>query len=453
MGGRGNYTVGPFRVELLGRPGPGITEVVVPPFGRVRADTHFAPLTLRASLQEVAATDLADILPPRVLDTIALDVEREGLVALRAYVWRSLAVVAIGAAVAGLLVYRTRWRRALAAGVSGFVLFASATGIAWLTYRPDAFLQPTFTGSLSLAPRLVGPIREATGRIEDFRAELQRLVGGAIQAYSRIAATQPAAESDVVLLHVSDIHLSPIGMDFAERLAAAFEVDLVVDTGDLTSFGTPVEVGITERIGSFGVPYVFVRGNHDSATTVAQVLRQENAVALVGEAREVAGLIIFGASHPVFTPDKREAVSDEEFAERARGAGGPILETLAALPTPPDIVAVHDDRMAEALTGFVPLVVSGHFHLTEARTEDGTLFLRVGSTGGGGFDLITAPEPIPLAAEVLYLDGDPPRLVAWDEVELDPISQNLTVRRRLTSELEEAGTDEPAPLGEPVPTP
>jgi len=35
-----------------------------------------------------------------------------------------------------------------------------------------------------------------------------------------------------------------------------------------------------------------------------------------------------------------------------------VAEDLALLGDPPDIVAVHDDRMVEALAGGMPLVIS-----------------------------------------------------------------------------------------------
>lgn len=451
VAGRTTYTVGPFRVDFFARPGSGATEIGLPPFGRIEADTHFPPLELEASLREVAATELSSIVNHKGVDGLAVEVEHEGLDALRSYLWRALGLVALGGAVAGAIVYRGRWRRGLTAAVSGIVLFGLGTGISWWTYRPEAFLTPTFTGSLALAPRLVGPLREATGRIEDFRGELERLVGGAVQAYTTIASISPAAQSDVVLLHVSDLHLSPIGMDFAQRLASAFEADLVLDTGDLTSFGTELERGVVDRIEDFDIPYVFVQGNHDSTVTVNEVAAQPNTRVLDFEMEEVAGLRIFGAPHPLFTPDLARDYPDDEIAATVSSVGEVVADRIRELDPPPDILAVHDDRMAVASSGAVPLVVSGHFHQTGARAVDGSLFLRVGSTGAGGLDTFTAVEPIPLEAQILYLDGDPEELVAWDTVSLDPITQDLRLERHLPSEVVE--TEESAPQGGPTPTP
>lgn len=449
MMGRYVYDLGPFRVEFFGRPGPSTTELALPPFGRLEADTHVAPLKLSATLDEVAAVELGEIVQHKGVDGLAVEVEEEARHVLGSYALRSLAIVLVGAAIAALLIYRDRWRPLLVAIVGAGLVFSGMAGASWLTFKPDAFLSPTFSGSLTLAPRLVGPIRTAGGRIQDFRAELERLVGGAVSAYSTIAATRPTTGVQIVALHVSDIHLSPIGMDFAQRLASSFEVDLVLDTGDLTSFGSPLEQGIISRIGEFGVPYVFVRGNHDSALTVNEVLAQPNAVVLRHEVQEVAGLRIYGAPHPLFTPTLDRDYPDEEIEQTVQAVGDVVADQVAGLR--PDLLLVHDDRMAEASVGLVPVVASGHFHETTAREEEGTILLRVGTTGAGGLDTFTAPQPIPLSAQLLYFDGDPAELVAWDTVELDPVTQDLTVRRHLPSEVLEE--EEPAPQGEPAPTP
>lgn len=439
------HDVGPFRVEMFARPGKGVTEIALPPFGRLLANTHVAPLRLTATLDEVAAPELTEVVRHKGIDGLAREAEEEGLAALRVYVWQAILVGGGGGAALGALLYRRRWRPVVGSALAAILFLGGSTALAAATYRPEAFLQPTFTGSLALAPRLVGPVREATGRIDDFRAELEHVVTGAVDAYARIATTPSISRSEVTLLHISDIHASPLGMDFAQRLARSFEVDLVVDTGDLTSFGTSLEQGVTQRIEEFGVPFVFVRGNHDSVLTVAEVTAQENAIVLDHEAREVAGLTIYGAPFPIFTPTEERVRDNEAFAESIRAVGEVVEAEVSRLPAPPDLLAVHDDRMAVAAAGRVPVVVSGHYHATGSREMDGSLFLRLGTTSGGGLDTFGAVDPIPFSAQILYFDGEPLELVAWDTVQLEPITQNLTVSRNLP------GTTEPAPEEEPVP--
>jgi predicted phosphodiesterase len=439
------YPVGPFDVEYLIRPGPGRTDIGLPPFGRLSVDTHAAPLHLTATLVSVDPDQGAEAIRSSDIATLTATVEREGLSALRAHALRALAIAVVGAASAGLLVYRTRWRVALAATAAATTLLGAAAGLATTTYRPEAFLEPTYSGSLRTAARLLGPIREAGARLEEFRSEIGRLAQETLAAYEGLSADPALSPDAVAVLHVSDIHASPLGMDFAQQVADSFEVDLVLDTGDITTFGTQLETSILERISGFGVPYAFVQGNHDSTAVTAIIGGEPNAVILDGKAATVSGLTIFGAPHPLYTPDPGFDLSHEEIEEAVRQAGAELAQELTAAVEVPAVLAVHDDRMAEAAAGLVPLVVSGHFHEAGQRVIDGTLFLRTGTTGGGGLDTFRSEvKPYPLSAQILYFDGAPLGLVAVDLVELDPDTRNLSVERRLATDL--MG-------GEPVPAP
>ena len=48
-------------------------------------------------------------------------------------------------------------------------------------------------------------------------------------------------------------------------------MDLVIDTGDLTDYGTAIETGLAGQIKTTkGVPYLFIPGNHDSPEVIQQ---------------------------------------------------------------------------------------------------------------------------------------------------------------------------------------
>lgn len=444
LAGRHDYAVGPFRVELFARPGRGITEVALPPFGRIQADTHTSPVRLTATVTQVDPQNLSAVVARRGIDGLIRQTEQGAYAALRTHAVRVLGIGLAGALAAGLLTYRRRWSQALLGAGGALVVLALAGGLSLSTFRPAAFLQPTFTGSLTLAPRLIGPLQEATGRIEDFRAQLARLVGAAADAYDVIVNVPGPSSQATVVLHISDMHLSPIGMDFAQRLSQSFGVDMVVDTGDITSFGSPLEQAILDRIPEFGVPYVFVRGNHDSAQIAARLRTFENTVVLDGAMEEVGGLRIFGASHPLFTPSASRNLEPAGIEETLLEAGERLKARIAVLLPRPDLVAIHDDRMAEPWAGLIPLVISGHFHEGASREINETHFLRVGSTGGGGLEGLAGAE---LVAEILYFEGEPPELAAYDVVELDPDTGDLTVRRTLRNQLIEPIGPSPAPTG------
>jgi predicted MPP superfamily phosphohydrolase len=334
-----------------------------------------------------------------------------------------------------VLVFRRRWKGVLIAGLAALLAVGGAELLAWRTYRPEAFAEPVYTGSLGPAAKLIGPVREATGRIEDFRAGLQALIAGATRAYTSIQAQPFAGDGAVRVLHISDVHASVLGLDFAREVADAFDVDLVVDTGDMTSFATPIEDLIATKIPGFERPYLFVRGNHDPRSLEEQIERAGNATVLDGDAVTVDGLTVYGLGHPEFAPSgTEEGIDPEGFEESSRSAAPVIAEDLEELAEPPDIVAVHDERMVEALAGGFPLAISGHFHETQARVLNGTLLLRIGTTGGNGAGVLRGFD-VPFSAEVLYFSRTPEvRLVAYDVIEQFPETGSLTVTRHLVSQ-------------------
>src|SRR5439155_25428383 len=149
-----------------------------------------------------------------------------------------------------------------------------------------------------------------------------------------------------------------------------------------------------------------------------------------GRARRIKGLTVYGLGDPIFTPNKLTLRTDDRLGQIVLASGSRVLRDIRAMTAPPDIVAVHDDRMGQPAGGYVPLVISGHFHRQSARVVDGTLFLRDGSTGGAGANVFTQQGGVPLAAEVLYFERtSPPRLVAYDLIQQSPETGSLTVKR------------------------
>jgi predicted phosphodiesterase len=440
--GHETVAMGPFEVQLEAGFGRGVTDIALPPLGHLEANSHVAPIRLRATLEDIGLPRLAKEIGHRPISDVVADVEADAGRAIWPFALRVLAAALASTLVAAGVVFRLRWRPIMAAVLVAAIAVGGSETLAWRTWRPSSFLSPTFHGSLSAAPGLLGPVRTATHRIEDFRTQLEQIVDGAVSVYRRIPASGPT-QDDVTILHISDIHLSPLGMEFAIQLARDFHADFILDTGDLTSFGTPAESLITTLIPKFHRPYVFVRGNHDSQELQQEMERIPNVVVLDGNETTVDGLRIYGLGDPAFTPNKQAPVDNQQLDSLARSAGARIRSDIESLPDLPDIVAVHDDRMAETVAGMVPLVVSGHFHVESSRSIDGTLFLRGGSTGGSGVTAVTS-RGTPLSAEVLHFQaGSPLHLVAYDVIQQSLETGSLSVARHLVSD--EKPQAEPTP--------
>ena len=225
------------------------------------------------------------------------------------------------------------------------------------------------------------------------------------------------------LLHISDVHLNPLGLEVARGLADTFAVDAVIDTGDLTSFGIDGESRIASLIESFDAPYYLVPGNHDSEENRAALARYANLTVLDGDVVDVGGVRILGVADPGHTT---VGGISREVAVGLRNEHADEVANLVRRSRP-DVLAVAGLSLADDSLGDVPLVISGDIHERSEHEEDGTRLLTVGSTGATGLGSFTVEEDRPYEAEILHLvDG---RLVSLDYVTVKGQDGAFTVDR------------------------
>lgn len=441
----------------------GDTVVDVRPLGTLGFDTHNAPVRLDMTFDGVRPDAAQEILDnPRWADRLPQIIEQD----LQKGLWqlgiRALAFATLSAVLAGLIVFRSL-RRAAWAGLAGLLSVVLVAGLSAATFNPKSISEPRYTGLLTGVPSLVGDAEAIVTRFAEYRGQLAKLVTNVSRLY-QAGSTLPLYDPDpdtIRVLHVSDIHLNPVAWNLIKSLRDQFQIDLIIDTGDISDHGTKAENGFVEEIGRLGVPYVFVRGNHDSTTTQRAVARQKNAVVLDGTSATVAGLRIYGVGDPRFTPDKSvEPISNEELAKIGDTHAARVVppewprssSTSAPERIPIDIVAVHDHTMGRPFAGRVALILSGHVH--DRRTEmlpGGTRLMIQGSTGGAGLRGLEHEEPTPFMASVLYFDKSTNRLQAWDDITLGGLGeQSVQIQRHL--ETDPGRTIDPGPPAGSSPT-
>jgi predicted phosphodiesterase len=439
--------VGPFDVTFSARASwHGDTLMRLAPLGTVRLDTHDSPLRIDVRLDELRSDEAAAIArePERLEqlgDGLASDV-RSALIALGL---RGLLLATIGGAIAAVAVSR-RMRLALAGGSVGVLIVASTATATAATWRPEALSEPTYSGLLSAAPQAVGDVEAVLDRFNEYRAQLAQLAGNVAAVY-QAGQTLPvlgSAAEATRILHVSDIHLNPQAFDIIEELVQQFDIDAVVDTGDLTSFGSPVESQFVAGIGRLKVPYVWVRGNHDSMETQEAVAAQPNAVVLDGSRREVAGLAMFGVGDPRFTPDKSGQTGKDVEREEAEAYRSRVASMLRREPRRVDVLLVHDQRIAGSVGDEVPLVLAGHTHVPRRTRIGAALLLVQGTTGGAGFANLQDERPRDLSFGVLHFRADSHRLVAYDQITMSGLGERaIRVERHAVSPVSRARTTTP----------
>ncbi|MFD0855429.1 metallophosphoesterase, partial [Actinomadura adrarensis] len=384
LGGRIETPVGPTDVSLLLRPSwGGGTTVQIPPLGSLHLDTHWGPISLEASVTQLRPGPARELIESETalegLTDQITDELRHGVITL---LLRAAALSLVLSFLAGLALFRS-WRRALVSlGSSAAGMLALAV-LAWGTFNPQAIAEPRYTGLLTNAPQVVGDARSIVERFSAYRAQLARLVGNVSKLYAA-TSTLPTYEPDpstLRVLHVSDIHLNPTAWSVIRSVSTQFQADLIIDSGDLTDHGSGPEDRFTEDIESLKIPYVFVRGNHDSLDTQEAVADQDNAIVLDDDLQEVAGLRIYGVGDPRYTPDK--TTRDDNFgANQLRTRGAQLAQKLRNTGETPDLVVTHDASEGEGFSGMTQLVLSGHTHQRSTRLlPTGTRLFVQGSTG------------------------------------------------------------------------
>lgn len=411
-------SVGPFDATAALRPAiHGDTTVRLGPLGSITLDTHDAPVSVELHVQQLRIGEAERIVrDPAVLAGLEDEIGDDARRAVRTLALRVL-LAAVGGGLAGALAASFTRDAALRGVAAATVLVAGLGTATVVTYDANALAEPRYRGLMTIAPTAVGDVDALVDRFGEYRAQLTELVTNVVGLYraaERLPTVDPG-DRTIQVLHVSDIHLNPQAFDLIRLLVAQFHVDAVVDTGDVTDWGSEPESSALRPIGSVGVPYVWVRGNHDSAATQRAVAANPNAVVLDGGHADVAGLRFWGIGDPRFTPDKSQPVGQDAERKRIEEFAATLPAKVAASPGV-DVLLVHDPRAAAGITDEVPLVLAGHTHEPGVRKVGDATLLVEGTTGGAGLRGLQGEYPHALTATVLYFDRSTRRLVAYDRI-------------------------------------
>ena len=261
------------------------------------------------------------------------------------------------------------------------------TGLSlYATYQPDRQETFTSTGVLGTLQRNQGILSDVETRATQVAPYLRNLIALSTALQQKYEAAPLESDTSLRVLLVSDIHAGN-QYDLMRTIVQEEGVDVVVDAGDLVNFGTVEEAeatGLFTGIESVGVPYLFVRGNHDanSATDTAmldRLARVPNVTLLqdgAGDYTEVTvhGVRIAGFNDPRWFGDSGTGVTGQA------GPGSRGVHAAYAGRPAADLVVGHEPWAVEGLAGGV--LVNGHMHSVDLegnRVQAGTF------TGGGPF--------------------------------------------------------------------
>jgi predicted phosphodiesterase len=298
-------------------------------------------------------------------------------------------VLVVGVGAITVIAYARRRHptvRQLIAVAVASLLAIGGTGLAIMgTYQPDKLTSFRTTGLLGTVRSNAGLLASVEARAQEatpYVTNLLALSAALQQKFVPANITTPAAAR---FLLVSDIH-GANQYPVMKRLVDEEKITAVIDSGDLLNFGNITEAqlsGIFTSIKNLGVPYIFVRGNHDASGLADQSLLERMAaipnVILLQPTRQsytelsINGVIMAGFNDPRFFGDDNKNITQKEqpaadafnraFANRAR----------------PDIVITHEPSAAKMVAS-ATLLVNGHLHKDELEGNR----IGVGTFTGGG---------------------------------------------------------------------
>lgn len=435
--GSSTLNSGPFSAELSIKPSlQGKTIIDMGPLGQISFLSHKGPLIVDVKLSSLSPETASKFLKnTNNFKDYNPDLSGDLKKAFRNILLNSILSGLVASFIIILIAFR-RWRIALYGAVISLLFNLIVLSTAFATYKPEAINQPKYQGLVTAAPTLIGSAKDISANFSLYRDQMAKLITNVSAIYS-MADSLPAtvrSEDAIAVLHISDLHLNPEGWDLADSLVKQFGVDIIVDTGDISDHGTSIEDYFLQHIPTYKIPYLYIRGNHDSQHTQDVISSFPNAVVLdKGSLRTVGGLTFAGYGDIRFTPDKSKdsapdllvLASGENFASNIVGKKV-------------DVALIHDPQVAPKLDGLVPLVLAGHHHQQKVTILPQGTFLRVeGSTGGSGLRALSnSKTATPLQATVLYFDKKTHTLTSYDEVTMGGMSNpSVVINRKIVEQL------------------
>jgi predicted phosphodiesterase len=296
-------------------------------------------------------------------------------------------VVGVGTII--LIAYARRRRPTARQAISvaiATLLAIGGTGLGILgTYQPDQLTRFRTTGLLGTVRSNAGLLAGVEARAQEVTPYVTNLLAlsAALQAkFVPADITKPPAAR---FLLVSDIH-GANQYPVMQRIVKDEKITAVVDSGDLLNFGSVTEAelaGIFTSIKNLGVPYIFVRGNHDASSLADQALLERmqkipNVVLLEPTPQTYTEVGVNGVLIAGFNDSRYFGDDNKNIPQKEQPAADLFNKTFAGLP-PPDIVVTHEPVAAKMVSSGT-LLINGHLHKDEL---DGNR-IGVGTFTGGG---------------------------------------------------------------------
>lgn len=414
----------------------GETVLEFPPFGSLTAQTHSGLLDLHVQLEQIG---------PQLVQTTSLSLDSQKQIVedfqksiphiMGLFFLRLFLAGLIGGMILSFLIWRRKYKRIVATGLLSAILVSAALFQVYITFNTDAFQEPQYNGVISAAPNLISLANKSLSKIGKIGAQADLLIDN---VESLVASTDTLTNLEALnqegnikkILLVSDLHSNPVGIELIKSLVSSFSIDMIIDAGDLTDFGTSLETKTAQAISDLGVPYVFSPGNHETAEMVKFLDQLPHVTVLKGTTKEIQGIKVLGIPDP-FSAFPEVETEDKERWSQIVDSTAEAAESAIKAEGSPDILVVHNPVIAKNINNAPSLIISGHLHRQYEETlENGALLLNPGTAGAAGLRGLYNEGSVPYSAIILHYQlGKGPS--AADFIQYDLMSQHFSLERHL----------------------
>ena len=415
-----------------------------------RADAFDAPFELRAELRSLDRAALIQAADGEfsVIKGTEDDLKSGAQSAvLRAFAWGAggaIALLVIATLVARAM--QPRWLLLAIGGALTAVLAGGSLFAARATFDESAFEQPTYFANGAELGRILEVIEN-----ERLQSGYGSEFGSILRGISTVLASAPGSASPTRDFFVgSDLHANALVID---PLAETIGDDPLLLAGDYGQRGGAAEARLlAPRVAALGSRVIATSGNHDTSGLMEALTRQGVRVLGQGDPSrpatvEIDGLVIAGFPDPLEwsgrgDPDSRPITFADlpDPVAALDEARQDVIDGFDSLATPPDIVMIHQNGLAQSLAdelferGYERdlVIVTGHDHQQHVDRYGSILVVDGGSIGAGGiFD--AGNEAIGLA-ELHFLPSTPD-LRSIDLISIEPFSGQAQASRVVVDSL------------------
>ncbi|MGE5405431.1 MAG: metallophosphoesterase family protein [Candidatus Saccharibacteria bacterium] len=431
--GAENYTYQGVSVRVAVTPAlHGQTLIEVPPLGRISADTHSTPLLLTLRLEEVETDAILKAVgitsgTSQILD----DLQGEAHRVFWSFAVKQVLLGLMGALLLVLAVWRPGWQKVIVSGLFGALVISAWMSVSLASFDLKAFQEPEYKGAISLAPDVLRVASGSADNLNKFRDQANQVVSNIRSLFDNLdsmsALADPGKEVKTrKILLVSDLHSNPVGLQLIKALAHKFKVDFIIDAGDLTDMGSPLENQAVKDLSELGVPQLFSPGNHDNPRTVKFMSGLPKTRVFNSSTIVVDGIKILGQPDPLASSDVPWVKGDE----RSKMVEASIASLKAEIKKQgkPDILVVHDPSIANAVAVESELTVTGHVHNMYIKTIKDKVLINPGTIGAAGVRGLYSDLGAVYSAVIVYYDpGVGP--ISADLIKYDPMSRQFSLER------------------------